>query len=540
MRGFESAWLSTAADVVWAEQQVPYDCPYPVDLHQRYILRDLIAIGPRSWVYLASDQKFSTEKFVAKVVVKISRAADGREADLGRQIEHPDIPATLDRGVTQLGHAYVVLEWVDGQGLDRVAIPWEMRRGVRFVTRLSRIIEAAHARGIVHCDLKPDNVRVGEDERPVLLDFDLAASTSDRSTTQSRGNLGFMAPEQYRGGFDAITPQADVYGLGGLLIFLLTGAPTNGSNPEQAQENLRDAKAWTGHVADTDLQAIIRRAVAPRQSDRYSSVSALAADLERWSARLPIEWLKTSTVRRASLWARRRPMVALCNALAVLLILGGVVYAFAWSRLKANLEMEALRRETQREAEALREVNARTQAELERLRNIGRNQLRTFAFSTFAKPADGQGEQYLPMLAWLSNISKQTFFVGEGPPPLLRERIEAVRRVEDRAISLNQHDSFTLLLARLTLTELLIRDDRPQEAKELLARVVPQWNTRLAKGEPLHAIMHALDASAKLRLGETLDPGDLQNLHQQLEVTDAPSTYQQLLTDSIDPPFNRR
>ncbi|MFN8729926.1 MAG: protein kinase domain-containing protein, partial [Planctomyces sp.] len=315
----------------------------------------------------------------------------------------------LDRGITDLGHAYIVLELIEGQGLDTIPVPWERSLTVRFVARLGRIIEAAHARGIVHCDLKPDNVRVGTDGRPVLIDFDLAALSQGDSGEPSRGNLGYMSPEQFRGDIDAISPQADVYGLGGLLTYLLTGQPVNGRDADEARANLAAARPWAASVGENALNLIIRRAVAVRTAERYRSVSDFVGDLERWQSKLPIAWQNPPLHHRVRLWVRRRPGAATAAAASMLLASGVIAAAFAWQNIRAEARAESIRlnakfeadriaMEARKEADLLWQVNQRSQAEIERLHSAGRAQILLFANSMFSRSASGQGEQYLPMI----------------------------------------------------------------------------------------------------------------------------------------------
>lgn len=543
MRGFESRWLSTQADIAWLNSEVPYDCPCPIDAQGRWQLHDLVAVGPRSWVYIAHDTRLSTPTYKARVVVKISREPGGREAELSRQIEHPDVPAVLDRGITDLGHAYIVLEMIDGQGLDTIPVPWERARAVRFVARLGRIIEAAHARGIVHCDLKPDNVRVGTDGRPVLIDFDLAALSQGATGEPSRGNLGYMSPEQFRGDADAISPQADVYGLGGLLTYLLTGQPVNGRDADEARANLAAARQWRSSVGEHTLSLIIHRAVAVRTAERYRSVSDFVGDLERWQNKVPIAWQNPPLHRRLRLWVQRRPGAATAAVASVLLVTGAITAAFAWQnvraearaesiRLSAKFEADRIAMEARKEADLLRQVNDRSKAEIERLNAAGRAQILMIANSVFSRSAGGQGEQYLPALNWLRMISDYGLFEINGKPQLLKERLVALEKMESRASESGQADSVVQLLTRIGICELLIRDGRPREALERVGAIRADWQQRFSANDPLHAVLDAIELAARLTDGQQVDAEALRRCHEALLRLDAPKVYSSLLREA--------
>jgi hypothetical protein len=484
------------------------------------------------------------------VVVKIARDDSSAEAELSRQIEHPDVPAVLDRGVTPLNHRYIVLEWIDGQSLDRIAVPWigqESRRAVQFIARLGRILESAHACGVVHCDLKPDNVRIGKDGRPVLLDFDLAVTLGHKPDGASRGNLGFMAPEQYRikpshaddgarsdptGG--GLSPQADIYGLGGLLVYLLTGQPINGLDATQAQASLAARRAWTGFVLDATLTALVHKAVEPETSRRYRSMSHFVGDLERWLHAEPIEWLKPSLPTRLRLWARRRPGRAVASIAILSVAVGGLIGVFVWQDGRAKAEAARIETEAKQQQAMLREVNDRTTAELNRLRGIAKLQLRQFASALWGSPTHRQGEEMAPVLAWLG-LANEHRILGDGDELIgVNERLDALRRFESHLDSNGQSTSVTQLLTRVAIAELLIRTNRPAEALELIRAIRESWQARLDDTDALSPGLDAMELVAKRQLGSVVTPEEIAAMRARLHTADAPSSYGRLL-DSIMP-----
>ncbi len=519
MRGFESQWLSTAGDLAWAQLQVPYDCPMPVDSEDRYWLRELIGIGPRSWVYLADDRKLSTATFQARVVVKISREAGGREAELARRIEHPDVPAILDRGVTALGHAYVVVEWVDAAGLDKSGGGWETVRAARFIVRLGRVIEAAHARGIVHCDLKPDNVLLGPEDRPVLIDFDLAAALADGKEGESRGNLGYMSPEQFRQEAGALAPQADVYGLGGLLVFLTTGKAANGSNVAEAEAFLSAGASWAGRVGDADLTAIAVRALAFDRAERYASVSALVDDVQRWLDRESIAWRNPSAGRRLGLWMRRRPVAAVLSAIAALAVVGGVGGGFAWQRYEAD-----------RAVETLKEVNRRAEAEIDRLKAGGRTRMLDLARKLFGNREGDQRDSAASDIVLASWLVDQELTFKDGKIPLPAERIAALRQAVERAVAHGQEDAIPTLMQRIALAIILIRDEQYSQGREIAVSASTQWGPRLNPRDPVHVILETIDLCGRIGIGSDVAPQEITDLKNRLKELDAPASVTDLLT----------
>jgi serine/threonine protein kinase/CheY-like chemotaxis protein len=560
---------SVATDMAMVDAAVPYDTPCTLDPERggRYVLQTLIALGPRSWVYLADDRRLSTSAFAAKVVIKIARDSTAQaspEAELARQIEHPDVPAVLDRGVTELGHHYVVLEWVEGTSLSDVAVPWrgaDVRRAVTFIARLGRILESAHAKGIVHCDLKPDNIRIGQgaqDGRPLLLDFDLAITQGHTPDGRTRGNLGYMAPEQLATGPEtadsaertvsphtgSLTPQADIYALGGLLIYLLTGEPVNGADAASARANLLARRHWPGHadaeagrvaVDDSTLLAIIRRAVDPDTTRRYRSMSQLVVDLDRWLADEPIDWQRPGAGRRARLWARRRPLRAAGTVAGALLIIGAIAGGFIWQQARARAETTRIAAEAERQQEMLRQVNQRATDEIERLKAAARQQIRQFLLPMLTKDPSGQGEQYLPVAFWLATVSQSGVTVYGENALGQEERLDALRRLAAHAEQGGQSETIGHLLIRVNVADLLIRTGRAGEARELIGQLRRQWQPRLAANDPLLPILDALDLTARLRLDPPVGPIDeaeIAAVRARLEAADAPRAYQRLIDES--------
>ncbi len=159
-----------------------------------------------------------------------------------------------------------------------------------------------------------------------------------------------MAPEQRAGGETALAPIADVYALGGMLRWLLTGRL-----PADA----------TDRKLDPDLTCIIKRALEPATTARYTSAGALADDLERWLARKPLEWARTSLVRRSSLWLRRNPGPTAIVGAMVLLASGAL-----------GMWAQNVRNERLREERANAEIVNGLEAEVTRLREKGSGMLK--------------------------------------------------------------------------------------------------------------------------------------------------------------------
>ncbi len=320
----------------------------------RYELRELLGAGAFGEVYLATDRQLSEEAYDARVAIKILQSADRsdwmrrqliEEATKARRIDHPNVVRVLDRGVSADDEDFIVYELVEGGDLGRwlreQSVPIEPSTAARLVGRISRGIAAAHNAGLVHCDLKPGNIMMTPDGAPKVADFGIAIRAGEsmpdlQSKGESNrpvGNIAFISPEQFRMDEGSLTIPSDVYALGGILYFMLTGELPNGSNrdeigknhhPERGRRTPPGVREINPRI-DSDLDRICRRAMAIQPDERYASASALAEDLERWLQREPIPWMRPGVRRRLGLWIRRKPVQAVMTSVIVLTVIGGAV-----------------------------------------------------------------------------------------------------------------------------------------------------------------------------------------------------------------------
>lgn len=175
---------------------MPWSCPCDFGPQGRYRLLELVAVGRDSLVYRGHDRLLSSEGFGAEVAIKIVQGeAAQHEALTARRVAHPYVLRVLDRGVdNQTQATYMVTEYVEGGDLSQKPAPWELHQAVGFMIKVAKGVHAAHAAGVIHCDLKPANIFVTKEGDPKVGDFDLAASPLNISAA-ARGNVAFMSPE---------------------------------------------------------------------------------------------------------------------------------------------------------------------------------------------------------------------------------------------------------------------------------------------------------------------------------------------------------
>jgi eukaryotic-like serine/threonine-protein kinase len=307
----------------------------------RYELLGILGQGGMGTVYRALDGDLGREvaiKVVGPAAAARFDAPEQRllaEARILARLEHPGLVPVHDLGTLPDGRVYYAMKQVRGERLDVYA----RQRGaaerndlLRIFERVCETVAFAHAQGVIHRDLKPGNVMVGSFGEILVLDWGLAKvrrSASEplpvdetpepqaapsgppaESSTTAPGTLlgtpGYMAPELCRGG--AADERSDVFALGAILRFLLTGSPELGG---------------VGPVAPLALRAIVGKATAQEPQDRYVGAAELAADLARFLTGAAVEALPEGPLRRSLRFARRHatPILLLLAYLLVRLAL---------------------------------------------------------------------------------------------------------------------------------------------------------------------------------------------------------------------------
>ena len=265
---------------------------------KRYVVRGLLGAGAMARVYLGEDAL--TRKCVAiKVLDGVeARAPEERERFLreARTIEtiaHPNIVRLLDAGQRRDGAPYLVMEYLYGETLGdliRRQPQVEPRAAVWITRQIASGLAAAHATGVIHRDVKPDNVfLVGEPgnfHALKLVDFGLARLQGQSGRTAvgvTVGTLEYMAPEQTVK--DPTGPRTDVYALGVVLYRILTGQlPFVGTDTEVLAQHLITAPTPATAIVpglDPRLEAIIETALHKLPRNRYPSMEDMLEDLER-------------------------------------------------------------------------------------------------------------------------------------------------------------------------------------------------------------------------------------------------------------------
>jgi serine/threonine-protein kinase len=329
-----------------------------------------IGRGGMSRVFLAER---ADGQFEQRVALKLLRPGLDSELDQARfrherqilaSLNHPNIARLFDGGVTEDGVPYLVLEYIEGQPIDRYCA----ERGLSTVERLSLFLpvldatQYAHRNLVVHRDLKPSNIFVAADGAVKLLDFGLAKlldqAVDDGATLTQTGQRWmtpeYAAPEQVEAG--AVTTLTDVYQLGAVLYELLAGAPPFGKRArglydlESAVLNADPrppSAAGASRALRGDVDAIVLKSLAKEPEHRYASAAAMREDIERFLAGRPVRARPQSAGYRVRKFVRRHSAAltgVAVSGLALLTATAFSLYGMREATRQRDRAEEALRR----------------------------------------------------------------------------------------------------------------------------------------------------------------------------------------------------
>ena len=372
-----------------------------VQLGPYHILEE-IGEGGCGIVYMAEQESPVRRKVAVKVIKSgmdtrqvIARFAAERQALA--LMEHPNIARVLDAGSSEQGRPYFVMELVKGVPITEFCDERKLnpRERIELFIQVCQAVQHAHQKGVIHRDLKPSNVMITMiDGRPVpkVIDFGVAKAVGQRLTQQTMftrydqmiGTPAYMSPEQAElSGVDVDT-RSDVYALGAMLYELLAGAPPieeatlreagldeirrtiRETDPPKPSTRIQTSKDKLHSLAARhqmepavlrrhltgDLDWVVMKALEKQRSRRYDTVSAFAADLERFLADEPVEAGPPSVVYRARKFIRRHRAASAAGAVVALAVLGGlalVTYGWIWqSRQNAIVQQLADEKEAER------------------------------------------------------------------------------------------------------------------------------------------------------------------------------------------------
>ncbi len=394
---------SPSADETWSSPTGPSPDNSTGSRIGPFRILSILGEGGMGIVYLAEQTEPVKRRVALKVIrtsfpTSVARARFAAERQAMARLSHTNVAQIFEAGTTYEGWPYFVMEHIRGDSLDRYcdANRLSVNERLRLFMDVCKGVRHAHQRGIMHRDLKPNNVLVAEvDGRPVpkIIDFGIAKALDDSLTGQGPltgstvlGSPSYMSPESLLTDGD-VDMRTDVYSLGVMLYELLAGerpfqqleanlvhllmtvtrqdAPSPSCRLQQQDDEERTTIAGRRGTKPAalvrrlsgDLDCIVQMAIARDPEERYSSVAALAAELERFLRDEPVEARPTTWQYQLRKFVQRNRLgVAAGTAVLATLLLG--VFGTSVGMVRANMEAD---RATQEAERANRETAAATE-----------------------------------------------------------------------------------------------------------------------------------------------------------------------------------
>lgn len=312
-----------------------------------YELLEEIARGGMGVVFKARDMKIRRVVALKMILAGELASCDDVlrfhiEVEAAAQLNHPNIVPVYEAGQVDERH-YFTMRLIEGESLAALiaAGPLEPCRAARLLDTIAQAVQHAHDHGVIHRDLKPDNILLDADGRPYITDFGVARQMGEQGhltgVGQVLGTPNYMSPEQATGEAGSVGPASDVFSLGAVLYTMLTGRPPfeghRGDVPAQVLLQEPVAPRRLNLRIPSDLETICLKCLAKESHQRYASAAELAAELDRFLAHEPILARPARVATRAAKWTERQPAVAAAAVLTVsAMILGLGGFAWQWRR----------------------------------------------------------------------------------------------------------------------------------------------------------------------------------------------------------------
>ena len=346
-------------------------CDEIAELQDRYQQGDSIGLGGMK--NIIDTQDALTDRHVAMALLKKSAEPElierfFKEARLTAHLEHPNIVPLYDIGFNQEGEPYFTMKLLGGRNLTEVIQEFSsepdykslLPKIVDIIIKICDAMAFAHSKGVIHLDLKPDNIRIGDYGEVLICDWGLAKTLEDEeygftetlhpdefnaSTLDGviKGSPGYMAPEQIDPKLGPKDKRSDIYALGGLLYELLCfQAPTLGQDLHDTLRNtlsgFRDTPQKINALVPESLESVALKALETDAENRYQSVQDFRADLFKWLGGFATSAEDHSFFKSLKLLILRHRLL---TSFSLILLFSGIVFTWQINTQK-QLAIQAL------------------------------------------------------------------------------------------------------------------------------------------------------------------------------------------------------
>ncbi len=359
----------------------------------RYFITDRQGEGGFGLVWRADDPKLGRTIAIKQLSGRFARDAEQRlrfinEARIAAKLEHPGVVPVYDVEQSEVEHPYYTMKLVHGKTLEEGVQEFhsekkntaeekvETLRLLNAFASICKAMQYSHDKGVIHRDLKPQNVILGDYGETIILDWGLAKFVHEEEPTQSAGGLtlgsiqvtapgavmgtpAYMSPEQARGDVESVDLRSDVYSLGVILFQILTGRlPFKGQTGDEMIANVLKGNPIQPRRLDAAipraLEAICLRAMSFEANSRFQSVKELSSELDRFLADEPINSYQETLLEKTSRWARKhRTWVMVAAASLLVLTIGSIVASLLINEQRKIAQVNEVKA---REAERLESI----------------------------------------------------------------------------------------------------------------------------------------------------------------------------------------